>query len=113
MIFFFVVLFPTSVVLLHKAETHEHISGEAADVIFFALTACAKAGVDLVDVERVLDYRHLKVCLDSTSTLRKQMFVSPDPPPPFSPPQVKRRPGNAKPQFIASHMPVKAAAGKS
>ena len=34
---------------------------EAADVMYFALVAMAKAGVTLADVEAVLDERALKV----------------------------------------------------
>ena len=33
---------------------------EAADVLFFAMTAMARAGVSMADVERVLDRRALR-----------------------------------------------------
>jgi phosphoribosyl-ATP pyrophosphohydrolase/phosphoribosyl-AMP cyclohydrolase/histidinol dehydrogenase len=55
---------------LVEAKTKEDIAAEAADVMYFALTYCAKAGVSLHDIERELERRTLKVT---------------------------RRPGNAKP----------------
>ena len=62
---------------LAEAETKEHVAQEAADLIYFAMVACTRAGVSVADVEKVLDRRHLKV---------------------------KRRPGNIKPEFIAAYM---------
>ena len=62
---------------LSEAETKEHVADEAADLIYFAMVACARAGVSVADVEKVLDRRHLKV---------------------------KRRPGNIKPEFIAAYI---------
>jgi phosphoribosyl-ATP pyrophosphohydrolase/phosphoribosyl-AMP cyclohydrolase/histidinol dehydrogenase len=58
---------------LADASTKEETIWEAADVFFFALVACAKAGVRLEEIEAHLDARALKV---------------------------KRRAGNAKPQFM-------------
>lgn len=55
---------------LCDATTKEHIAFEAADLIYFALTKCVAAGVNLEDIEKNLDAKSLKV---------------------------KRRPGNAKP----------------
>jgi phosphoribosyl-ATP pyrophosphohydrolase len=46
---------------LVEAKTKEDIAAEAADVMYFALTYCAKAGVSLQDVERELERRTLKV----------------------------------------------------
>eukprot|EP01113_Clastostelium_recurvatum_P011168 TRINITY_DN1563_c0_g1_i3.p1 TRINITY_DN1563_c0_g1~~TRINITY_DN1563_c0_g1_i3.p1 ORF type:complete len:778 (+),score=196.59 TRINITY_DN1563_c0_g1_i3:2791-5124(+) len=57
---------------LVEAKTHEEVANEAADVLYFALVACVKAGVSFSDVERVLDQRSLRV---------------------------SRRPGNAKPAY--------------
>lgn len=55
---------------LAAAATPDEVAHEAADVLYFAFTALARAGVSLADVEAVLDRRALKVT---------------------------RRPGNAKP----------------
>lgn len=60
---------------LCESETKEEITWEAADVLYFTLVKCAKAGVSLSDIEKVLDQRSLKV---------------------------RRRPGNAKPGKISS-----------
>ena len=46
---------------LSEAVTKEDVAHEAADVMYFALVAMAKAGVTLADVEAVLDERALKV----------------------------------------------------
>jgi phosphoribosyl-ATP pyrophosphohydrolase/phosphoribosyl-AMP cyclohydrolase/histidinol dehydrogenase len=58
---------------LADAEGREHVANEAADLLYFALVACTKAGVTLSEVERVLESRSLKVA---------------------------RRPGNAKQPFL-------------
>mmetsp|Transcript_8046 Transcript_8046/g.20289 ORF Transcript_8046/g.20289 Transcript_8046/m.20289 type:complete len:419 (+) Transcript_8046:387-1643(+) len=55
------------------ATTPNDVAWETADLMYFALVKCVKAGVSLADVERQLDRRALKVF---------------------------RRPGNAKPQFM-------------
>lgn len=46
---------------LSEALSKEDVAHEAADVMYFALVAMAKAGVTLADVEAVLDARSLKV----------------------------------------------------
>jgi phosphoribosyl-ATP pyrophosphohydrolase len=46
---------------LAAAETPADVAHEAADVIYFAMVAMARAGVTVADVERVLDARSLKV----------------------------------------------------
>jgi phosphoribosyl-ATP pyrophosphohydrolase len=46
---------------LAAAESPDHVAHEAADVLYFALTALARAGVPLAAVEAVLDRRALKV----------------------------------------------------
>ncbi len=46
---------------LSAAETGDEVAGEAADLMYLALVAMARAGVDLARVERVLDGRSLKV----------------------------------------------------
>ena len=46
---------------LSEAVEPDHVAAEAADVMYFALVACAKAGVTLADVEAHLDRRALKV----------------------------------------------------
>ncbi len=56
---------------LAAASEPGHVAAEAADVVYFALVAIARAGVRLEDVERELDRRTLRV---------------------------SRRPGNAKPE---------------
>lgn len=56
---------------LAEATTPEHAAWEAADLIYFALTAARARGASLEEIERQLDLRALKVT---------------------------RRPGNAKPQ---------------
>ncbi|KAF2668383.1 histidine biosynthesis trifunctional protein [Microthyrium microscopicum] len=60
---------------LCEATEKEHIAFEAADLLYFALTKCVAAGVSIEDVERNLDMKALKV---------------------------KRRPGNAKEQWLPS-----------
>eukprot|EP00939_MAST-03C_sp_MAST-3C-sp1_P001053 g1053.t1 len=55
---------------LSEARDPDHVAAEAADVLYFAMVACARAGVRLADVYAHLDRRSLKI---------------------------KRRPGNAKP----------------
>ena len=56
---------------LAAAQLPGHVAEEVADVIYFALVAMVRAGVDLADVEAVLDRRELRI---------------------------SRRPGNAKPE---------------
>ncbi len=46
---------------LAEAKTPEDIAWEAADVLYFASVAMARAGVSLEDVEKVLDRRALKL----------------------------------------------------
>jgi len=58
---------------LTQAITREEIVAEAADVLYFALVACTKAGISLKDIGDVLDQRAKKV---------------------------SRRPGNAKPAYL-------------
>ena len=58
---------------LCEATDKEHIAAEAADLLYFALTRCIAADVQLEDIERNLDLKSLKV---------------------------KRRKGDAKPQYI-------------
>lgn len=42
-----------------EAKTHDHITAEAADVIYFTLVYCARAGVSIADIEKELDrYSH-------------------------------------------------------
>ncbi|GAM83111.1 hypothetical protein ANO11243_010970 [Dothideomycetidae sp. 11243] len=57
---------------LCEAQSKKDIAAEAADVMYFALTKCIAAGVSLQDIERDLDAKNRKV---------------------------KRRKGDAKPQF--------------
>jgi phosphoribosyl-ATP pyrophosphohydrolase / phosphoribosyl-AMP cyclohydrolase / histidinol dehydrogenase len=46
---------------LAEAEEPDHVAAEAADLLYFALVRCAKAGVSIADVEAHLDRRTLKV----------------------------------------------------
>ena len=46
---------------LCEAETKDEIAGEAADLIYFALTRCVASGVGLKDIAAVLERRSLKV----------------------------------------------------
>jgi phosphoribosyl-ATP pyrophosphohydrolase/phosphoribosyl-AMP cyclohydrolase/histidinol dehydrogenase len=46
---------------LSEASEPSHVAAEAADLIYFALVACTKAGVSLSDVEAHLNKRALKV----------------------------------------------------
>lgn len=46
---------------LVEASTPQEVTWEAADVIYFTLVKCAKEGVSLQDVEKMLDQRALKV----------------------------------------------------
>jgi len=46
---------------LAAARSPDHIAEEAADVLYFTLVAMARAGVDLADVEAVLDRRERRV----------------------------------------------------
>ncbi|KKY19122.1 putative histidinol dehydrogenase [Phaeomoniella chlamydospora] len=58
---------------LCEAKTKEEIASEAADLFYFALTRCVAVGVSLADIESNLDLKSLKV---------------------------KRRKGDAKPQYL-------------
>ncbi|KAI9730395.1 MAG: trifunctional histidinol dehydrogenase [Cirrosporium novae-zelandiae] len=58
---------------LCEAKSKKDVAFEAADVLYFALVKCIASGVNLQDIENNLDFKHLKC---------------------------KRRPGNAKPQYI-------------
>ncbi|PWN28051.1 hypothetical protein BDZ90DRAFT_231814 [Jaminaea rosea] len=58
-----------------KDEDKEHVAFEAADLLYFALARCVRAGVSLEDVERSLDVKAKKVT---------------------------RRKGDAKPQFTTA-----------
>eukprot|EP00047_Mylnosiga_fluctuans_P001864 m.222201 g.222201 ORF g.222201 m.222201 type:complete len:1332 (-) comp10729_c0_seq1:65-4060(-) len=46
---------------LSEAVAPDHVAEEAADLMYFMLVACTKAGVNLAAIERVLDTRSLKV----------------------------------------------------
>ena len=46
---------------LSEARTKDHVAAEAADVFYFAMVACARAGVKLADVCEKLDSRSLKI----------------------------------------------------
>ncbi|KAJ2357079.1 trifunctional histidinol dehydrogenase [Coemansia erecta] len=59
---------------LAEASSKSDVAFEAADLLYFAMVKCAAHGVTLADIERSLDLKHRKVV---------------------------RRPGNAKPQFVA------------
>ena len=60
---------------LCRATTKEDVAFEAADLLYFALTKCLVAGVNIADIERSLDRKAKKIT---------------------------RRPGNAKPQWIST-----------
>jgi phosphoribosyl-ATP pyrophosphohydrolase/phosphoribosyl-AMP cyclohydrolase/histidinol dehydrogenase len=62
---------------LSEATEKDHVAAEAADVVYFTLVACAKAGVELNDIDRHLTHRHFKV---------------------------RRRAGDAKPDFLNKHL---------
>ncbi|CAO1621887.1 unnamed protein product [Parajaminaea phylloscopi] len=65
-----------------KDAEKEHVAFEAADLLYFALARCIRAGVDLEDIERSLDAKGKKI---------------------------SRRKGDAKPQFVSSNGQVGAA----
>jgi phosphoribosyl-ATP pyrophosphohydrolase / phosphoribosyl-AMP cyclohydrolase / histidinol dehydrogenase len=68
---------------LCEATSKDHISFEAADLLYFALTKCVAAGVSLEDVERNLDAKSLKIKRrkgDSKLPLPTQTTKSSDPP---------------------------------
>jgi phosphoribosyl-ATP pyrophosphohydrolase / phosphoribosyl-AMP cyclohydrolase / histidinol dehydrogenase len=46
---------------LSEATEPDHVAAEAADLLYFALVRCAKAGVSIADIEKHLDRRALKV----------------------------------------------------
>jgi phosphoribosyl-ATP pyrophosphohydrolase/phosphoribosyl-AMP cyclohydrolase/histidinol dehydrogenase len=46
---------------LSEAVEPDHVAAEAADLLYFALTACVKAGVGLKEIEAHLDHRALKI----------------------------------------------------
>jgi len=46
---------------LIEAEDTTHIAEEAADVMYFVMTRCVKAGVSIEDIEKQLDLRSLKI----------------------------------------------------
>ena len=60
---------------LCRATSKEDVAFEAADLLYFALTKCLAAGVNIADIERSLDRKAKKIT---------------------------RRPGNAKPQWTSS-----------
>lgn len=60
---------------LCKATTKEDVAFEAADLLYFALTRCLAAGVNIADIERSLDQKAKRIT---------------------------RRPGNAKPQWSSN-----------
>ena len=60
---------------LCRATTKEDVAFEAADLLYFALTKCLAAGVNIADIERSLDRKAKKIT---------------------------RRPGNAKPQWTST-----------
>lgn len=60
---------------LCRATTKEDVTFEAADLLYFALTKCLAAGVNIADIERSLDRKAKKIT---------------------------RRPGNAKPQWTST-----------
>ena len=60
---------------LCRAATKEDVAFEAADLLYFALTKCLAAGVNVADIERSLDRKAKKIT---------------------------RRTGNAKPQWIST-----------
>lgn len=65
-----------------KDSDKEHVAFEAADLLYFALARCVRAGVSLEDIERSLDVKAKKV---------------------------SRRKGDAKPQYTSSNGQVGAA----
>ncbi|KAJ3414491.1 trifunctional histidinol dehydrogenase [Chytridiales sp. JEL 0842] len=67
---------------LCEAKTPEEIAWEAADLIYFALSKCASAGVSLTGIERNLERKAKKV---------------------------SRRPGNAKAEYVKKDTPAAAA----
>lgn len=46
---------------LCQASSKDNVASEAADLLYFALTKCVAAGVNLEDIERNLDLKNLKV----------------------------------------------------
>ena len=70
---------------LCEATSKEDIAAEAADLIYFALTRCIAANVGLEDIEKNLDLKRLKV---------------------------KRRKGDAKPQYVDEKEPSSRSDGK-
>ncbi|MHC4561406.1 MAG: phosphoribosyl-ATP diphosphatase [Planctomycetota bacterium] len=46
---------------LAAAQSPDHVAEEVADVVYFALVAMARAGVDLTDVEAALDRRERRI----------------------------------------------------
>lgn len=68
---------------LCRAESKEEVAFEAADLLYFALTRCVAAGVNIADVELALDKKAKKVT---------------------------RRPGNAKAQWVENPKPATTAA---
>ena len=67
---------------LCKARTKEDVAFEAADLLYFALTKCVAAGVNIADIERSLDQKARKIT---------------------------RRPGNAKSQWTSTDPKIAAA----
>eukprot|EP00056_Hartaetosiga_gracilis_P011343 m.170388 g.170388 ORF g.170388 m.170388 type:complete len:896 (-) comp13492_c0_seq4:1733-4420(-) len=58
---------------LCEAKEKNHVASEMADLLYFSMVVCARAGVTFAEVEKKLDRRHL---------------------------QLQRRQGKAKPQFL-------------
>eukprot|EP00008_Paramoeba_atlantica_P005344 CAMPEP_0201488340 /NCGR_PEP_ID=MMETSP0151_2-20130828/17894_1 /ASSEMBLY_ACC=CAM_ASM_000257 /TAXON_ID=200890 /ORGANISM="Paramoeba atlantica, Strain 621/1 / CCAP 1560/9" /LENGTH=1351 /DNA_ID=CAMNT_0047873605 /DNA_START=76 /DNA_END=4131 /DNA_ORIENTATION=+ len=69
---------------LAEAQGKEHVSEEAADLFYFALTACYRAKASLRDVEKVLDRRALKV-IRRKGDAKKEFLKSSEPSPTPSP----------------------------
>lgn len=46
---------------LAEATEPDHVAAETADVLYFAMVACARAGVGLREIEHHLNKRNLKI----------------------------------------------------
>ena len=58
---------------LAEARTKDHVAAEAADVLYFAMVACARAGVKLADVcERCDNVEKFVVVLEMQSPLSRE-----------------------------------------
>ena len=64
---------------LARARTAAEVAHEAADLVYFVLVACARAGIGIEEIERELDRRRLRVTRREPAPDRGSGKISPPP----------------------------------